>query len=153
MPSGCFIDSNLLLLLIVGTTDRNLIERHSRSQEFDADDYDLLVGLLSKHQQVLVTPNTLTETSNLLGQHGEPQRSQLFDTLRTLIEISNEVVVASRDASRNASFSQLGLTDAALLEVVTEDTPLFTVDVKLYLAALSKGPDAAVNFTHHRDLP
>ena len=45
-------------------------------------DYELLVGLLSNFQQILVTPNTLTETSNLLGQHGEPQRSRFFDTFQ-----------------------------------------------------------------------
>ena len=86
MPAGCYVDANLLLLLVVGSTDQALIRRHRRLQVFNADDYELLVDLLSKYQQVLVTPNTLTETSNLLGQHGEPQRSRFFDTFRSLIE-------------------------------------------------------------------
>lgn len=148
MPAGCYLDANLLLLLVVGTTDQALVPRHPRLQVFDADDYERLVDLLGNFHQVLVTPNTLTETSNLLGQHGEPQRSRFFDTLRSLIEINKEIVVTSRQASANPSFNRLGLTDSALLEVVTPETPLLTVDLDLYVAALAKAPNAAVNFTH-----
>ena len=148
MALGCFIDANLLVLLVVGTTDRGLIPKHRRLRRFTEDDYDLLVDLIIGDGPALVTPNTLTEASNLLAQHRNPERSRLFDVLRLFIEDTKEVVVASVDAAGNNSFNQLGLTDAALLEVVTTDTPLITVDVKLYLAALAKGPDAAVNFTH-----
>ena len=106
------------------------------------------MDLLGNYQQILVTPNTLTETSNLLGQHGEPQRSRFFHTLRSLIEINKEIVITSRQASANPSFSRLGLTDPALLEAVTPETPLVTDDLDLYIAALAKAPSAAVNFTH-----
>jgi hypothetical protein len=152
LPAGCYLDANLLVLLVVGATDRALVRRHRRLQEFNADDYERLVDLLGNYQQVLVTPNTLTETSNLLSQHGEPQRSRFFDTFRSIIEINREIVVASRQASGNASFKPLGLTDAALLEVVTADTPLITVDLDLYLEALAKAPGAAINFTHLQHL-
>ena len=36
-------------------------------------------------------------------------------------------------ASSNVNFEKLGLTDVALLEIVTADTPLLTVDFDLYL--------------------
>ena len=79
MPAnGYFIDANLLLLLVVGNANPSAIARHRRLQEFTPDDYYMLIDLISQVQQVLVTPNTLTETSNLLGQHGEPERSQFF---------------------------------------------------------------------------
>ena len=106
------------------------------------------MDLLGNYQQILVTPNALTETSNLLGQHGEPQPSRFFHTLRSLIEINKEIVITSRQASANPSFSRLGLTDPALLEAVTPETPLVTDDLDLYIAALVKAPNAAVNFTH-----
>lgn len=152
MPAGCFLDANLLVLLVVGATDPELIRSHRRLQAFDALDYELLVGLLAYYQQVLVTPNVLTKTSNLLSQHGEPQRSGFFDTLRSLIEVNKEIVVTSGQASANPSLNRLGLTDAALLEVVTQETPLVTVDLDLYVAALAKAPNAAVNFTHLQHL-
>ena len=39
-------------------------------------------------------------------------------------------------------------TDSALLEVSTEETPVVTVDLGLYLAASTSNPDSAINFTH-----
>ena len=72
--------------------------------------------------------------------------------LQFLIHGSSEIVVASIDASSNPKYQRLGLTDAALLEVATADTPLLTVDFDLYLAALESGEERAVNFTHYRNL-
>ena len=109
--------------------------------------------MIEKFDKVFVTPDTLTEASNLLAQHGEPERSRLFDVLRLLIDKSEEIVLASATAARNSAFTRLGLTDAALLEVISEETPLLTADFDLYYrAALEKGPEAAYNFTHFRSL-
>jgi uncharacterized protein with PIN domain len=151
-PTGYFIDTNLFVLFVVGSEDRDLIPKHRRLERYSERDYDLLIDLLDQADQILVTPNTLTETSNLLGQHGEPERSRLFQRLRAIIQESKEIVVASAVASSNSAFERLGLTDAALLELATAETPVVTVDFTLYLAALAKGEDAAVNFTHLRDL-
>ena len=145
-PSGYFIDANILLLLVVGRVSRELISRHRRLEGFSAEDYDILLDLLRRVRQVFVTPNTLTETSNLLGQHREPERSRFFQGLRSIILDSEEVVVASAIASANRTFPRLGLTDAVLLEAVSADTPLLTVDYNLYKATLEAGADFAVNF-------
>ena len=151
--SGYFVDANLLVLLVVGRTGRDIIGKHRRLQGYTVEDYDLLLAVVEQAESIVVTPNTLTEASNLLGQHAEPERSSLFETLRTLIENADEIVVSSEIASANANFLRLGLTDAALIEAATEDTPLITVDLQLYLAALSHNAQAivAVNFSHLRD--
>jgi hypothetical protein len=151
-PAGFFIDANLLVLLVVGSVDRDLILKHRRLQRFAAEDYERLLKLLARVARVFVTPNTLTETSNLLAQHADPERSRFFDRLRFIIQESEEIVVASTDASRNSEFRRLGLADAVLLEVVTAERPLITVDFDLYRAALAKDSSAAVNFTHLQDL-
>ena len=152
MPaSGFFIDSNLLMLLIVSGKDRYLISKRRRLQDFSEKDDEILLNLVERFDKIYVTPNTLTETSNLLGQHKEPERSQFLKRLRTVIEESEEIVVTSVDASNNEAFERLGLTDAALLEPVMTETPRITVDFDLYHAALmKKGEDAAINFTHYR---
>ena len=153
MPSALFIDANLIVLLVVGSVGRDLISRHRRtSKTFTVEDYDRLIRAISQVDNVRVTPNTLTEASNLLGQHREPQRSQLLLKLRAFIEQSTETVVASVDAVRHEVFPRLGLTDAALLEVVSADAQLLTVDLNLYHAALARGDEAAINFNHWRGL-
>ena len=154
MPiSGYFVDTNLLVLLVVGRVGRDLIAKHRRLRAYTAEDYDVLIDLIGRVERVFVTPNTLTETSNLLSQHGEPERSRLLAMLRSIIRNSEEVVIASAVASSNEDFIRFGLTDTALLEAVSEETPLLTVDFNLYDAAIRKSRNAptAVNFRHLRN--
>ena len=153
MPaSAYFIDANLLLLLVVGSVSQAAISRHRRlrTRAFTPEDYRILLNLIDRVDRVLVTPNTLAETSNLLGQHGEPERTRFFARLQAIIEVTEEVVVASAEASNNSVFVRLGLTDCALLEVANADTPVVTVDFDLYHAALMMAPDSAINFNHLR---
>ena len=84
-PIGYFIDANLLVLLIVGNTDRALISKHRRLRGYSVEDYDILIDALSQVECMFITPNTLTEASNLLAQHGDPERSLIFDTFRAVI--------------------------------------------------------------------
>ncbi|MXX53004.1 MAG: hypothetical protein F4Z35_03400 [Dehalococcoidia bacterium] len=153
MPlSGYFVDANLFVLLVVSNTSRDIIAKHRRLRKYSERDFDVLTEYLSRVERVFATPNTLTETSNLLAQHAEPERSLLFNTLRRVIQNCVEIIVESNAASSRREFVRLGLSDAALLEVVSEETPLITVDVNLYLAVLEEGRNAALNFNHLRDL-
>lgn len=149
---GIFIDANLLVLLVVGATDQALISKHRRLRRFMVEDYGRLLELIEQAGQVFVTPNTLTEASNLLAQHPHPERSRFFAVFRRIIAKSEEIVVASKTASCNNAFVRLGLTDAVLLEVVSAETPLVTVDLELFAAAFAKGQVAALNFTHLQSL-
>ncbi len=147
-PTGYFIDANLLVLLVVGLEDPALIDTHRRLRDYTVADYDTLLDIVGD-ETVFVTPNTLTEASNLLGYRRD-LRSSLYGRLRWLIEESEEIIVRSADAASNSSYRRLGLTDAALLEVASADTPVVTSDVALYNAASEKDHAAAVNFAHHR---
>ena len=151
-PKSVYLDANLLVLLVVGETDSKLIAKHRRLKTFQEEDYDILIDMIGHVDEILVTPNTLTEASNLLAYHGEPERSRLFEVLRFLVEKQEEIVVTSRIASQRKEFIRLGLTDAVLLEVVSSSNPLITVDLSLYLAAISEDSGSAYNFRHYQSL-
>jgi hypothetical protein len=146
---GLLIDTNLLMLLVVGSTRRELIGRHKRVREFTLGDYDLLVQIISVAPHVLVTPNTLTETSNLLAQIEEPARGEIRAKFREIIEATEESYITSKTATTNSEYLRLGLTDAALLQLCP-GAELLTTDLQLYLAALDRGAKA-VNFNHLRE--
>lgn len=146
------IDTNLLVLFVVGTTNRNLVTRHKRLKAFSLDDFDLLCRVIASSPQVFVTPNTLTETSNLLGYLDEPARTQVFETFRALILSTPEEYVESRTACDAKEFLRLGITDSGLLQITNKSRALLTTDLDLYLSALSRGL-SAVNFNHLRELP
>ena len=56
----------------MGSASRNYISKHKRLRAYAETDFDLLVAQLSVASAVLLTPNTLTETSNLVDHIGEP---------------------------------------------------------------------------------
>ena len=69
------VDAILLVLLIVGRAGRDRIAKHRRLREFSVGDVDRLLEMLRNVNEIVVTPNTLTESSNLLAQHREPECS------------------------------------------------------------------------------
>lgn len=144
------LDTNLLVLYLVGTASREYIPRHKRLQAFTVDDYDLLLTRISRALSVLVTPNTLTETSNLAAYIGEPAKVAVFQVLRSVIAVSEEKYIPSQTAAGREEFIRLGLTDAAIIEAALQEVVILTADLNLYLAAMSHGIQA-INFNHLRD--
>lgn len=130
---GVLLDTNLLLLLFIGLTDRRLIISHKRTSQFRPLDFDLLVRFLEGFERRLVTPHILTETSNLGCQISEPGRSQFLRTLRVLVKGFQEVIEGSGVITQIEEhlFCRLGLTDSVILAsartpflVLTDDGPL-----------------------------
>jgi len=145
------IDTNLLVLFVVGTASKEYIAKHKKLTAFTVEDYDRLVKIIARASEVLVTPNTLTETSNLAAYINEPARSKVLNVLRTVIaSASQERYVPSSVAAERKEFVRLGLADAALLEIAAKDVTLLTTDFDLYNIALAKGAQA-LNFNHLRD--
>ena len=144
---GYFLDSALLVLLVAGATDPRIIDTHRRLEGYSRADYETLINLIdSVRGLVYATPNTFSEASNLVRLHGEPQRATLTATLRRVINACHEVVVHSEEAANAEGFLQLGLTDAALLTVISDRTPLVTYDWDLYGHAMRAGDQRAIWF-------
>lgn len=144
------IDTNLLVLFVVGATSKAYIKKHKRCGSFDVDDFNLLTGLLEFPRDLILTPNTLTETSNLIRQIGDPICTEICLFFRAFIQGGRECFVTSSKASARDEFIRLGLTDAALLEVASDDVVLVTTDLDLHVAA-SKAGYATLNFNHLRE--
>lgn len=150
MNKNIILDTNLLLLFVVGTTNRSYIRIHKRLRAYAESDFDLLVNIVKNASSVVVTPNTLTETSNLLGHISEPARTKVFETLGVIIKTTTEYYYESRRAADSNVFIRLGLADAALMGTCDSQISLITADLDLYLAALNNGHEA-LNFNHIRD--
>jgi hypothetical protein len=99
---------------------------------------------------VVVTPNALTETSNLLGHIGEPIRAELYKTFRDMLKGLQELYFESETATARIEFVRLGLADAVFLEAIGDDRVLLTADFDLYWAAVNDGLNA-INFNHIRE--
>jgi hypothetical protein len=118
--STVILDTNLLILLVVGATSPKYIAKHKRLKAYSKDDYALLLGIMTSASKVIVTPNILTETSNLLAHINEPARSEIFRCFRSLIQsqATEEHYFESNVISARAEFIRLGLADVSLLEPI-----------------------------------
>ena len=149
MRKTIVLDANLLVLLIVGLAGRKYISMHKRLREYREADFELLSKLIAESAGVVVTPNALTEASNLLRQINEPARSEIGRAFHVFTSKAREIYVRSADASSRSEFLRLGLSDSALLEVSKDDIVILSADLDLYLAALT-ADYTAVNFNHER---
>lgn len=134
------VDSNLLLLLVVGSANREYIRAHKRlSDHYDESDFDILVGLIEMFSEIVTVPHVVTEVFNLSRQIGSPARQQIFAKLHDLVETANEVQVASMTGFRRQESVFLGLTDSILLHLCEENVTLMTADSRLATTAEMAG--------------
>lgn len=144
------LDANLLILYIVGCTSRAYISKHKKLAAYSEIDFDLLCSIIMEAQTVIVTPNTLTEASNMIRYIGDPARTEICHFFREMIQIVTEEYRESKDAAGQRAFLRLGLTDSILLCASQGMRTLLTSDLALYLEATSLGVKA-INFNHFRD--
>src|SRR5579862_2343589 len=114
------LDTNLLLLYLVGSCAPEWISRHKRTASYRMEEFRLLCVTLSWVRTLVVTPNILTETSNLARQIGDPKRR--FEIMRRLAMASSRsderyVESASLVAAFPQQFLRLGVTDAGIIDL------------------------------------
>jgi rRNA-processing protein FCF1 len=147
--SEVLLDANLLILLIVGLVAPTQIGRHKNTSNYAVGDFTLLSRILAASDPIVVTPNIVTEASNLLRQTHDPLRTELGLALRGVLEATREIHIASSDASWDSAFLRLGLTDVAILTAARHDLTVLTDDGDLYVAATQRGLPA-VKFSHRQ---
>lgn len=144
------LDTNLLILLVVEQVSRKLISAHRRLRSYNECDYELLTKTLLSFERLIVTPNSSTETSNLIvdGMR-DPYRRDLIAVLGTILADSDEHYEPSASICRTPEFGRMGLTDAIWLKVIDRHSALLTDDGGLFSAALQIGIEA-YNFSYVR---
>ena len=151
--NGAVVDTNLLLLLWIGSFDRELIPRFKRTSSFLLTDFDLLVTLLKPLSRLVVTPHILTEVSNFSGYLPDPLRDLFRSQLVSIIGDCDERTAPSATLTSRPSFPRLGLTDVALVELAASGVLVVTDDLPLSLS-LQERRLPFLNFTRlRRELP
>jgi hypothetical protein len=119
MAQGVIIDANLMLLLIVGSCDPQLIDTHKNLSGYSQDDFDILGEALALFSDIVLLPHIMAEVSSLARQIRNPARSVIQGQLRKLLEGAIELPAASLDGVRRNESDRLGLTDAVTLAMCT----------------------------------
>jgi hypothetical protein len=152
MSGQIILDTNPLLLFVVGRTNLRYISVHKRLRNaFDETDFKNLVDLLEESSVIVLTPNVLTETSNLARYIDDPAKTEISKLLAKIISNGHEHFVSSKSAAARKEYVRLGLTDSVLLEAASLSGKLLTADAGLYEAAL-RANLAAQNFNHVKQM-
>jgi hypothetical protein len=145
------VDTNLLLLLLIGSVAPDFIEKHKRLRAYTLADFRILEEDLQSADSLMATPNILTELSNLAAYGvSEPLRTKILEAMRIVISGMQESYQMSSRVVDLPEFNRLGLSDCAWFGALDLETELLTDDLALYLAALRRGFRAR-NFTHLRE--
>lgn len=137
--SGVLIDTNLLLVLLVGNIDRRLVGRIGRTEKYTKEDYERIKDALCLFNRFIIIPQVLTETGNMLKRYC-PTASTLLDlTLELRRFVHDHATRESRALSRritiHPAFENLGYADAAILNAAAGRHLIFTDDGPLQAMA------------------
>ena len=144
MTAPVLVDTNLLVLLIVGSASRNYISAHKRLDGYSEHDFDLLCEVISQFSDIWTVPHILAETSGIARQFNQAALPAIQLAIRAFLDGCTEIQPPSRAAAEQESFARLGLTDTVILHVCglsfggTSPT-LLTTDTALADIALSQG--------------
>lgn len=131
------LDTNLLLLLVVGLWRPGRIARFKRTPTFTVDDFLTLHSYISVFERVATTPHIATETSNFLGQLPADDSRQARIPFRDLLNSDldhcmTELFRPALQLSSHIGFPRFGLADTSLRFLgnksflgLTDDLPLF----------------------------
>jgi hypothetical protein len=144
---GAVIDSNLLLLVVIGAYDIRSIGR-GRTEKYTPNDYRLMLRVINFLERVIITPNIITEVDNLARQTAL-DKVRLARAIRNIWNKISEVYLPSETAISSAHYEKSGITDTHILAMASEYNLIITDDLPLYhwLETLRRD---AVNINHIR---
>ncbi len=147
---GIVVDTNLLLLYLVGTIDPDRIARFKNTRMFAEEDFEALLLILNEFPSITVTPNILTEVNSFLNQLPNAQKASYYAALAVSISLWDELYLPSTDLSARPEFTVIGLTDAGISALAGKNYLVLTVDSRL-ADFLQRQGLAAINFNHFRN--
>lgn len=140
------IDTNLLLLLIIGAVEEGRhITSSKRLDGYTKDDYKNIWSIVSSYDKVYITPYIATEISNLidLTGHSKEIAYQIAYLLFTkFFEIETEI---NKDCSHEL-FAAFGITDCSLLRLSTEYN-ILTADHRLCTLLYNIAPNNVIQYS------
>lgn len=130
--NGIIIDTNIMLVYIVGTYDVKYIPDFKRTSKYCADDYRFVCSVLSCFNRKVITTHILAELSNLSMQIQDNRLVTYFNVFREFLEDIGENHISKDRILALPLLPKLGVTDLGILEIVKKFRYLtFTDDFRM----------------------
>ncbi len=147
--AGVVVDSNILLLLFIGSYDLSLVGRFKRLAAFARTDYELLVSTLSRFSAVVTTPMILTEVNSLSNLLEFRHKYGYYTVFSLLADKMLEEIPTTKEIVATEFFKKFGYTDAAIAIAADQRYLVLTDDFALSGFLQSQQIDV-INFNHLR---
>lgn len=125
-------DTNIFILLVVGSIGKEHISLFKRTKEFTVEQYEFLQTLLLQQNQFVISSHVITEASNLLESFSFRKQPIGLIQLKEFINNSVELYSEATQLVQNNSYLKFGLSDASIEELCKKEVVVFTVDLPLY---------------------
>ncbi len=133
------IDTNSLLVLLLGYLNPKLINTHPRTSIYIENDFYNLLNVIGDLKNLIILPNVWTEADNLLNNFNKDHHYVYLKTLVHLTKKTTEVYVKSNSFELSKELFSLGLTDILLLKYSKNCRFLITGDSTLSDYAKANG--------------
>jgi rRNA-processing protein FCF1 len=148
---GIIVDTNLLILYIVGFYNIDYIERFARvkNKKYSKEDFGALARLISLFKVIFVTPQILAELSNLSFKNEKNRDFEDDNFNGYLVEVIRIITGAKENFSPKeklmdiAQFCKFGFTDISILDLAQQERlPVITDDLRLHHLLINLGVDS-----------
>jgi len=151
---GLLLDSNLLLMLCVGSVDRKLVRKFKRTKAYSENDYDTLCRFVGLFPKIFTTPNILTEVNNLGGNLEGEDRKKFQGVFSRMANVLSEEYTESQIAVGIPIFRDCGLADSVTFRMSqSHNGCLLLTDDRQLAGKVRKSGGAALNFDNLRHIP
>lgn len=147
---GILIDTNLLLLYLVGKYDKNFIKQFKKTEQFSIEEFNFLDKFISKFRKVITTPHILAELSNFSFQIKEPKLKSYLGVLITVVREMEEKYISKDLITRNSLINRLEFTDLSIMEATLDKKCLVLTNDFKFAAYLEINKCEVMNFNHLR---
>ena len=114
---GILVDTNLLLLFLIGIFGENHIKEFKKIQKYSIEDFNIVNNIIRRFSRINVTPQILAEISNLSKQMYKSNLKQYFLYLIDRIRRSKEIYINKNDLLLVPELlPKYGFTDLSILE-------------------------------------
>ena len=138
------IDTNLLLILVIGFLDNGrYIRKSNRLNEYSEADYQA-TAMVMGNNRIHITPYIATEVSNLIDLTGDAQR-RAFEFAGILFSEFTEIQTNLNEDVKSEFFPLYGLTDSSLISLIPNYN-ILTHDRRLTPILYSRNGENVIDF-------
>lgn len=147
---GLLIDTNALLLYLIGQHDPAYIPVYKRTRKYNLDDFTILSQFVRPFRRLITTLQILAEIHNLSQSVQESRVRKYFETLVHVLRPATEYYVEKSVLLENSKLPRFGFTDLSILETARSQKVGALTDDFAAAGLLEKAHCGVVNFTHLR---